>query len=175
MVQSRTESYYANRDFYKNASSYGVPYFSGSADFTDHRYRNRSLVIYGNNTGDGQMFSQLLNYGELAYLQAHPLMEMNTIYYNAQWKVFGVLVVSTLDDQEENFDFTRTVFAGEEDFLEYVRQLRDRSLFDTATAVEEGDNLLLLTASASSEYGFAGARIVVAARQVRPGKRRATT
>lgn len=167
VVQSRMEGFYDNHDFYKKGSSYGVPYFSGQADFTNYQYQDRSLVIYGNNTGDGQMFSQLAEYGALEYLQAHPVVEMDTIYRNNKWKIFAVLVVSTLDEQEENFDFTRNIFAGEEDFLQYVQQLRDRSLFDTPTTVEAGDNLLMLTTTASSEYGFPGARIVVAARQVR--------
>lgn len=170
VVQSRMDGYYNNRDFYKNASSYGVPYFSGGADFTDYRYQDRSLMIYGNNTGDGQMFSDLTRYGELDYLQAHPVVEMNTLYCNAKWKVFGVMIVDARDTDVQEFDCARTVFAGEEDFLQYVQQIRDRSLFDTPTTVQEGDNLLLLTTAASSEYGFPGARIVVVARQVRQGE-----
>lgn len=170
VVQSRMDGYYNNRDFYKNASSYGVPYFSGGADFTDYRYQDRSLMIYGNNTGDGQMFSDLTRYGELDYLQAHPVVEMNTLYCNAKWKVFGVMIVDARDTDVQEFDCARTVFAGEEDFLQYVQQIRDRSLFDTPTTVQEGDNLLMLTTAASSEYGFPGARIVVVARQVRQGE-----
>ncbi len=170
VVQSRVEGFYSNHDFYKRTSSYGVPYFGSQADFADSSYQDRALVVYGNNTGDGQMFSQLVEYGDLAFLQNHPMVEMNTLYRNAQWKIFAVMVVSTLDEPEENFDFTRNVFAGEEDFLEYVGEIRDRSLFDIPTTVEAQDNLLMLTTTASAEYGFPGARIVVAARQVRQGE-----
>ena len=39
-------------------------------------------------------FSELLNYQDIGFLQEHPLVEMNTIYQNARWKVFAVMLVS---------------------------------------------------------------------------------
>ena len=71
---------------YKKPSSYGVPYFSSTARIYSAAETNRNLVIHGNNTGDGQMFSELTGYTQLDFLQSHPVIEMDTLYHNADWK-----------------------------------------------------------------------------------------
>ncbi len=167
VVQSWIDGYYSGRNFYKRPSSYGVPYFSNTARIYGSSEVNRNLVIYGNNTRDGQMFSDLTGYTELDFLRAHPLIEMDTLYQNADWKVFAVMVVSTLEEHPNNFEFDVNRFDDEMAFLRFVLEIRKRSLFDTPTTVEAGDNLLMLTTAADEEFGFPGARLVVVARQVR--------
>ncbi len=167
VVQSPRDGFYNSRNFYKKPSSYGVPYFSSTARIYSAAETNRNLVIHGNNTGDGQMFSELTGYTQLDFLQSHPVIEMDTLYHNADWKVFAVMAVSTLDAHPNNFQYDVNTFADEAAFMRFVSELRDRSLFDTPTTVQEGDNLLMLTTTANAEFGFPGAKIVVAARQVR--------
>ncbi len=167
VVQGPREGFYNSRNFYKKPSSYGVPYFSSTARIYSAAEINRNLVIHGNNTGDGQMFSGLTEYTKLEFLQSHPVIEMDTLYHNAEWKVFAVMAVSTLDAHPNNFRYDINTFADETAFMQFVSELRDRSLFDTPTTVQEGDNLLMLTTAANAEFGFPGAKIVVAARQVR--------
>ena len=104
----------------------------------------------------------------MEFLKAHPVIEMNTIYENANWKIFGVFV---MDDQEtDTFDFTRSQFESDEDFLAFVSAIRARSLFHLPVEVDASDHLLLLTTEAEELGGFDGARLVVAARQVREGE-----
>lgn len=141
---------YATHNFDKQYSLYGVPYFDEHNAFFTSQSVNRSLVIYGNNTGNGQMFSDLEEYRNLAYLQAHPVVEMNTIYRNAKWKIFAVLYVG--DAALNQFDFTRTDFEDEVDFLEFGYELQKRSLFtvpEEQVDLYDGDSLLLLTTDAS--------------------------
>jgi hypothetical protein len=59
-------------------------------------------IIHGRNTGDGQMFSDLLHYRRVAYLQEHPVIEMNTLYGNARWQIFAVCVRDTRDEDRFN-------------------------------------------------------------------------
>lgn len=154
--------YYEQHDFHKNASPYGVPYLQTGTRVEQVGVK-RSLIIYGNNPGNRQMFSQLADYTELSFLKTHPLIEMNTIYREGEYKIFAVALVDDTDKDE--FDYGRTVFENEEDFLYHVAQLRIRSLFDTPVDIVEGDSLLLLTAPI--DYGYDGARVVVAARRTR--------
>lgn len=163
--------YYAQHSFDRQLSLSGTPYFSASAAFYSAQSVNRSLTIYGNNTGNSRipMFSELLNYKDIDFLQEHPLVEMNTIYQNARWKIFAVMLVSV--NGEDAFDYTRTAFADEVEFLQYVAEIQDHSLFvipDEAADVQIGDSLLMLSTSAGSAHP--GCHFVVAARQVRPGE-----
>ena len=176
VVQGLDNVYYRNHSFNKNFSEYGTPFFSSSVSFTGAAVESRSMTIFGNNTDeilqedDGQMFSQLTLYAasDMEFLKAHPVIEMNTIYENANWKIFGVFV---MDDQEtDTFDFTRSQFESDEDFLAFVSAIRARSLFHLPVEVDASDHLLLLTTEAEELGGFDGARLVVAARQVREGE-----
>lgn len=167
VVQNPIEGYYSSRNFYKKPSAYGVPYFSNTARVYSPSEINRNLVIFGNNTKNNQMFSQLTDYTQLEFLQAHPVIQMDTLYRNAEWKVFAVMAVSTLDIHPSNFAFDVNRFDDETAFLRFVDEIRERSLFDTPTTVQEGDNLLMLSTTAEGEFGFPGARLVIVARQTR--------
>lgn len=172
VMRGTADSYYATHNFNRQLSSFGVPYFDPTTALLSPDSVNRSLVIYGNNAGNGQMFSDLTSYYDnLSFLREHPLIEMNTIYHNAKWKVFSVLIAETPD--EEGFDYTRAVFDNETDFLSFAGELRIRSLYsfpDGVVDVQEGDSLLLLSTDFSEAAGFSGARLVVAARQLRSGE-----
>lgn len=167
VMEEPSLGYYQTRDFYKKSSSYGVPYVASGTKFEAGLTR-QTLTVFGNNPNNGQMFSQLADYTELSFLREHPLVTMSTLYQEGQYKVFAVMLVDDTDEQE--YDYDNTVFEDEEAFLYHVAQIRMRSLFDTPVEVVEGDRLLLLTAPI--DYGFNGARVVVAARKVRTGESR---
>ena len=81
VMLDRSNGYYKNRNFDRQPSHYGVPYFSKDTSFISPLSVNRSMVIYGNNNRDGQMFSDLtLYYNNIDFLRRHPVIEMNTIY-----------------------------------------------------------------------------------------------
>lgn len=164
VVINPSEGYYNGRNFYEETSVFGTLHVETGTVITPHT-SNRSLVIYGNNTKSGEMFSDLAGYTELAFLKEHPTVQFSTLYRENNYKIFAVILVQDGDESEEAFDFTVDEFQSEDEFLEYVAQLRLRSLFDTPVEIQEGDDLLLLTTPI--EYSFNDARIVVAARRVR--------
>lgn len=146
---------------------YGVPYFDSKAAFFSSQSVNRSLVVYGNNVGD-QMFGPLTQYTSLDFLKAHPVIEMNTIFDNAQWKIFAVLYAG--DPEVNQFDFTQADFAEESAFFGFVYELQRRSLYtfpEELVTFQDNDSLLLLTTTAEKQAGFSGARLIIAAREVR--------
>lgn len=173
VVQSSQSNpdYYRNHNFDRQISSYGTPYFDSRAAFFSPDSVNRNLVIYGNNTGNGKMFSELTGYRDLGFLREHPEIEMNTLYRNDRWRVFAVMIVSTLDPvAANNFDYARNSFADETAFLRFVAEVQKRSLFtvpDEAVDVQAGDSLLMLSTDIGEETGLQGARLVVAARRTR--------
>ncbi|MBQ3259328.1 MAG: competence/damage-inducible protein A [Clostridia bacterium] len=164
VMQEPEQDYYRNRDFYRASSQFGVPYVEKDVTMTVGT-DNRSLVIYGNNPASGQMFADLANYTNLGYLRSHATIEWNTLYRQDVYKIFAVMVVGDAEHYTDNFDYTVDTFENEDAFLDYVAQIRQRSLFNTPVGVSEGDDLLMLTTPI--EYGFDGARVVVVARRTR--------
>ncbi len=168
VVKNPSAGYYNGRNFYEKTSVYGTLHVGADTVIKANK-ANRSLVIYGNNPQNGQMFSELENFTELPYLKEHSTVEFSTLYRENSYKVFAVMLVRDEEvEGEDVFDYTVEDFATEEAFLEYVAQVRQRSLFDTPVDVQEGDDLLMLTAPI--EYRFDDARIVVVARRVRTGE-----
>ncbi|MDD3832667.1 MAG: nicotinamide-nucleotide amidohydrolase family protein [Oscillospiraceae bacterium] len=172
-VMSYKSGFYQNHNYDRQYSRYGVPYFSKNTVLTSPESVNRSIVIYGNNTNDEQMFSELTHYyNDLDYLREHPVIEMNTLYKSAEWKIFSVMVVAE-PKGGSGFDYTRSVFEDEYDFLGFAGAINTRSLYTLPVGevnVQEGDSLLLLSTDFENVAGFEGARLVVAARQIRPGE-----
>ena len=162
-----SENFYNSHDFYGKSSTYGVPHLSMGVTLKPGQ-SNRSLVIYGNNPENGQMFSSLSEFTKLSYLKGHTTIELNTLYQKNSYKIFAVVMVQDGDTSAEAFDYTVDQFATEEDFLQFVTELHRRSLFDTPVEVREGDDLLLL--STPIDYNFDDARIIVAARRTRTGE-----
>lgn len=155
-VMQFADGYYRNHNFDKEYSIYGQPYLDEHFSLEHKQIR----IIHGRNTGDGQMFSDLLNYRRVAYLQEHPVIEMNTLQGNAHWQIFAVCVRDSRD--EDRFDLT----AEPKDYNDFVASLLRRSLFLSDLTVTGEDDLLLLTVNAQREYGFNGAQLVVAARRI---------
>ena len=155
-VMQYADGDYRNHNFDKEYSIYGQPYLDEHFSLTHQKMQ----TIHGRNTGDGQMFSDLLNYRRVAYLQEHPVIEMNTLYGNARWQIFAVCVRDTRD--EDRF----VLHEEPKDYDDFVNSLLRRSLFLSDMEVTGEDTLLLLTANAQREYGFSGAQLVVAARLI---------
>ncbi|MBQ4332604.1 MAG: nicotinamide-nucleotide amidohydrolase family protein [Clostridia bacterium] len=153
-VMQYTDAYYRNHSFLKQLSIYGQLYFG------EYDEQGKYTRIYGQNTGDGQMLSDLLNYRRIAYLQEHPYVECSTLYERSLWEIFAVFVI----DERDTDDFSLT--EGVKSYKDFVAELQARSLFVADSPVTEQDNFLLISTDAQTEYDFAGARLVVAARQV---------
>ncbi len=169
VVVEPSDGYYTGRSFYEKTSVFGTLHLPVGTVISAQS-TNRSLVIDGNNTQDGNMFSDLAQYTELTYLKEHATVDFSTLYRENSYKVFAVVLVQDGDESESAFDYTVADFDSEEAFLTYVAELRQHSLFDTPVDVQEGDDLLLLTTAV--DYGFSDARIVVAARRVRANEDR---
>lgn len=158
---------YATTDFAGHSSPYGVPFFDANVAVSSPASVNRSYVIHGNNTGDGQMFSELMNYTDANFLLRHPLVEMNTLYATGMFEVFAVLYV---DEHDTSFDYRTAAFDSNEEFLSFTEELERRSLFLTSVTLKKDDTLLLLETDASEKVNVSGVRLVVAARRLSLGE-----
>ncbi len=163
-VTDYADGYYNNHNFNDQFSIYGQPYFYKESA-RDMLQTDRVLAIYGNNTRDEQMFSALASYRRIAFLRENPIIEMNTLYDTAQWEIFAVALVDERERASE-FEYMRRNFDDEAAFAEYIAQLERRSLYRSDAELTADDSLLLLVTNVEREYGFADARLVVAARRI---------
>lgn len=165
VMKNAGSNFYENHNFLQQYSAYGVPYFHSRNSLVSPDVRNKVLIVYGNNTGDGQMFADLLQYRDLNFFREHAVVDMSTLFSADQWLLFGVMV---LDPNEVNaFSYAQTSFADDDAFLSYVTEIRKRSLWNTSVEINADDELLLLVTQAEEAYRFADAKIVVVGRRLR--------
>lgn len=160
-VMQYRNGFYERHNFKKHYSVYGQPYFSANNPITGAD-KNKVLTVYGRNTEDGQMFSQLLDYRRLAFLQEHPIIELNTLYETGRWEIFAVAV--THEQEESVWNSSPSHFASQEEYTRYMQEWSRRTLFRSNKEVTLSDRLLILSVNAEEAYDHAGIRLVIAAR-----------
>ena len=101
------------------------------------------------------------------YYKEHPTFEMDTVKYNGDWKIFAVFKTNTLSSQGEPFQYLRTSFSSDSDFLNFIYQIEIRSLFNTGIDISADDQIVLLS---TCSYEMDDFRTVIAARKVREGE-----
>ena len=160
--------YYLNHNYKNEYDSYG-------SVFLDYRCKNgtdcKNVVLHAHHMNDGSMFGNLMNYGgttgNLDFYKKVPVIEFDTPQANGKYKIISVFKTNTLSSHGEFFNYMIGDFQNEKDFMNYVYNVRIRSLFNCPVTVNEDDELLTLS---TCSYEFTNFRTVVVARKVRIGE-----
>ncbi len=161
MPPKNDDNYYLYRNYKKEDTKYGSLFLDPTVDLNNN-YKN--IVIYGHHMKDGSMFADLIKFSDLNFYKQNPIVNFDTINGVADWKIISVFKTNTREDQGEVFQYIQTGFANDLDFLNYVYNVRERSLIDIPVDVNENDELITLT---TCSYEFDDFRTVVVARKVR--------
>ncbi len=164
----RTSQYYLKHNYRGNFDTYG-------SIFVDYRCEkgtdSKNVVLHGHHMNDGSMFGNLMKYGStsgnLDFYKESPTIEFDTPEGNADYKIISVFKTNTLSSQGEFFNYMVGDFQNEKDFMNYVYNVRIRSLINCPVDVNEDDQLLTLS---TCSYEFTEFRTVVVARKVRDGE-----
>ena len=157
--------FYLDHNYKREKSKYGSIFLDPICQLSENP---KNCVIYGHHMADGQMFADLMKFSSLDFYKQNPLISFETIYdKNAKWKIFSVFKTNTLASQGKIFYYVVSDFADNNSFLDYVSQIRKRSLLDIPVDVNENDKLITLS---TCSYEFQDFRTVVVARRVRNGE-----
>ncbi len=156
------DPYYLYRDFYGNDTKYG-------SVFLDYRsgLDAKNLILHGHHMRDGRMFANLTDFDQLDVYKNTPVFTFNTLYEKNKWKIISIFKTNTLSWQGEIFNYLRGVFSSDYDFLNFVYELRMRSIIDCPVDVNENDTIVTLS---TCTYDYEDFRFVVVARKVRDGE-----
>lgn len=165
-----------NRNYqYYLSHNYKGDYDSFGSVFLDYRCENgtdsKNTVIHGHHIQDGSMFGDLMKYGgttgNLDFYKESPTIEFDTPEAQGTYKIISVFKTNTLSSQGEFFNYMIGDFQNEKDFMNYVYNVRVRSLFNCPVDVNEDDELITLS---TCSYEFTNFRTVIVARKVRDGE-----
>ena len=158
---SENGEYYIHRDFEKNYSSAGLPFIDRYC-----RIKNPTdnIIIYGHNMNSGTMFHDIIKYQDEEFYQEHKTFRFDTIHGDGIYEVVAAFYGQVLSVDSDAFKYYEFVNAGsEEEFMNFVNNVKALSVIDTGVDVEYGDKLVTLSTCA---YHVKDGRFAVIAKRV---------
>lgn len=167
VVQSTSDpEFYLYHNYKKEPSRYGSIFIdSGCKLGTD----SKNMIIHGHHMRDGEMFADILKLADIEFYKQNPVIEFDTPAESANWKIISVFKTNTLAEHGPVFNYTLSEFASSKSFMNFVSEIKARSLIETHIDVNEDDKLITLS---TCSYEFKDFRTVVVARKVRDGESR---
>lgn len=175
VVQGEDNEYYSHRNIY-GEYEYRGSIFTHYDNIYEYGHTEKNIWLFGHHMANGTMFQNLMKYDvlksskNLNYYKSHPVVHFSTIYEpEAQYVIFAMIKCNTREEHGKIFQFIRYIFDDDEDFMDYVDEVRERSIIDTYSCIDvNADDVLLSMQTCSYEYE--DFRTVVIARKVRPGE-----
>ena len=166
VVQSKDNVYYLKHNINKEFNNSGCPFLDYRNSIKPDSF-SRSIIIYGHHRRNGTMFAHLKNYNEVEFYKDNPVLRFDTIYERSEWIVFSNFRATTSWGTGTPFDYLKTDFKSDDEFLTFVNDIKKRSLLNMPVDVRADDKILLLsTCSYEKNYW----RMIIAARRVRDGE-----
>ena len=162
VVQSpeNDNNYYLTHNYKKEYSQYGSIFIDAvCTEGTD----SKNVILHGHHMKNGEMFANILKFGDVNFCRENPIINFDTLNETRKYKVISVFKTNTLPEQGEIFNYQISSF-GKGKFMEFVKNVKKRSLIYFPVDVEEDDRLLTLS---TCSYEFKDFRTVVVARKVR--------
>ena len=178
VVQAEDNDYYLTHNVFKDKVERGAIFADFRNNF-DKGLLSGNTVLYGHNMWYGdKMFANLTRYYEdsdsndnLRFYKENPTVTFNTLYENAEWKVFACALFNTQEEKGEVYPYNQILdFADADEFNSFITDIMDRSVLCTDVDLTYGDSILTLS---TFYYPFGpdtDTRVAVFARKVRPGE-----
>lgn len=138
-VQTSNNDFYLKHSFDKTNNSAGWIFLDYRNDLSS--FSDKNTIIYGHGRLDKTMFGSLKNSLTNGWLDNpnNYVVKLSTEYENTLWQVFSVYHIPTTND------YIRVNFSSDEDYLEFINTLLNRSTFDFNTHVNITDRILTLS------------------------------
>lgn len=181
VVKGADNDYYLTHDFWGNVNKSGCVMM----DYKNHVSadgNSANLVLYGHHMAIGTFFAGLNEYWRTLYdsysepsmqmYKDHPTITFNTLYEEAEWKIFAVGLFNAESRYGEVYNYNnKHDFDSREDFNQYIIDIMDRSDLFTDVDIQYGDEILTLSTCSWPWRGdMKNVRLAVFARKVRPGE-----
>lgn len=156
MYTPNEPEYYLKRNFDKEYSISGVLFVDGKCSINP---RSDNLLIHGHNMKNGSMFADLLLFEKEDLLKKYSTIEFYSFNGKEIYDIISVFPTEVYND--ENIEFVYHDFIdgkNEEEFNNYIENIKKASLFETGVTAEYKDKLLTLSTCA---YHSKNGRFVV--------------
>lgn len=161
--------YYLYKNYEGSYSDYGSIF----VDFRSEKGTDsKNVILHGHHMMDGSMFSNLLKYGktsiDMDFYKKSPTVTFSTPKGTDTYKIISVFKTTGNTKDRDFFNYIQGDFFSDAEFMNFVYNVRARSMVNCPVDVNEKDKLLTL--STCSYEVHENYRTVVVARKVRKGE-----
>jgi len=155
--------YFLYRDAKGKDSKWGTVFLDYRADI---KKPSTNLILYGHSMEDLSMFGGLSVYKKEEYYKKYPTVKFETMYEKeAKYEIFATMNAKIYDinNSSKEFEYYNFIEAkNEEDFNNFVQNVKKMQCFDTGITPKYGDEILTLSTCDKSLYGDNGRFVVLA-------------
>ena len=158
-------------NYEKNYSQYGSIFI----DFRSQQgVKSKNVIMHGHHMMDGSMFANLLKYGktsiDMNFYKKSPTFTVTTPDDGDEvYKIISVYKTTGDKNEKDFFNYLQGDFTSDAEFMNYVYNIKARSLIDTPVDINENDTLVTLS-TCSYEEVHENYRTVVVGRKVEKGE-----
>lgn len=135
---------YLYKDFYGNDKFAGTLFMDKACSIQVPVTDN--WLIYGHDMNDGSMFGTLKYYRNEEFFQSHPSFTFTTREAVETFEILGVVQSWVSEEPQGQFEYFYFFDAADKtEFDEFVRQVKENSLYETGVEAEYGDQLITLS------------------------------
>lgn len=162
--------YYLYKNYEKNYSEYGSIF----VDFrSQQNVKSKNVIMHGHHMMDGSMFANLLKYGktsiDMNFYKKSPTFTVTTPENGDEvYKIISVYKTTGDIKEKDFFNYLQGDFTSDAEFMNYVYNIKARSLVNTPVDINENDTLITL--STCSYEVHENYRTIVVGRKVRKGE-----
>ena len=144
VLQGKDNEYYLNHDAYGNSNYMGSIYLDYRVDIDS----SRKLLIYGHNSSNIDMpFKILEEFYDKDYYDNHKYVLLTTSTTKKKYEIFSVYV------EPEDYSYMNINFSSDSEYLNHLKKLKSKSMYDTGVEVTSNDEILILqTCSTHKDY-----------------------
>lgn len=139
IVKTVNNDYYLNKNFYKRTTAAGWL-------FMDYRNNidtlSKNTIIYGHSAVKNSLMFTTLKTAINEDWYKNPdnqIITFNTLYSNMKWQIFSIYAT------EPTFNYIDTDFFNKKSFEDFIKKIKDKSVYDFGVDVNASDNILTLS------------------------------
>jgi sortase B len=153
--------YYLYRDFDRGDDKNGLPFADTRSDVFKP---TANVLIYGHCMNSGAMFATLLEYKNRDFYEAHPVICFDTVYGRAEYEIIACFQSRVAFIDEKTFRYYNFIDTdSEEEFNEFIKNVKSMSYYDIPATAQFGDSLITLS---TCDKEIQNGRMAVVARKI---------
>ncbi len=162
-VVQKDNVFFLNHDAAGRRNSNGAIFMDETTGLLTRPY---TVFLYGHNMKTGAMFGNLRKYEDYAYCFRHRKIKFDTLYEEGQYLIFAVETISLTPGKSRYVNLAALESTDRETRRKALKALKNGSVHDLLTDVDEEDQVLLLVTCVGDD----DERLLVAARRTREGE-----